>query len=89
MQVQLCKRLIEIGDHASEASVWGEINLLRFVGQDFYSNSTANNAMLGRFAMLEYGSQSPIGSQLFSGFTDVLLMIIYSSTGEIAARSDD
>ncbi|KAF8496657.1 hypothetical protein JB92DRAFT_3225901 [Gautieria morchelliformis] len=42
VQVQLCKRLIEIGDRASEANVWGEINLLRF-------------------AMLEYGSQSPIG----------------------------
>lgn len=29
VQVQLCKRLIEIGDRASEANVWGEINLLR------------------------------------------------------------
>jgi hypothetical protein len=31
VQVQLCKRLIEIGDRANEANVWGEINLLRLV----------------------------------------------------------
>lgn len=27
--VQLCRRLIEIGDTANEATLWGEINLLR------------------------------------------------------------
>ncbi|KAF8584497.1 hypothetical protein K439DRAFT_1346065 [Ramaria rubella] len=59
VQVQLCKRLIEIGDRANEANVWGEINLLRF-------------------AMLEYGSQSPIGirqEKLLQGLmTEILQM---------------
>ena len=42
--------------------------------------------------MLEYGSQSPIGSELFSRFipfTTVLLMSVCSSSGEVAARPDD
>jgi hypothetical protein len=31
VQVHLCKRLIEIGDIANEATCWGEINMLRYV----------------------------------------------------------
>jgi hypothetical protein len=31
VQVQLCKYFIEIGDTEREATVWGEINVLRFV----------------------------------------------------------
>jgi hypothetical protein len=30
VQVQLCKYFIEIGDSEREATVWGEINVLRF-----------------------------------------------------------
>ncbi|KAG8898925.1 hypothetical protein FRB99_007038 [Tulasnella sp. 403] len=33
--VQLCRRLIEIGDRAREASVWGEINLMRLAMIEF------------------------------------------------------
>jgi hypothetical protein len=57
--VQLCRRLIEIGDRAAEANVWGEINLLRL-------------------AMLEFGTQSPIGTRqekLLQGLmSDILQM---------------
>ncbi|EMD42229.1 hypothetical protein CERSUDRAFT_110761 [Gelatoporia subvermispora B] len=42
VQIQLCKYFIEINDTEREATVWGEINMLRF-------------------AMLMFGSRSPIG----------------------------
>ncbi|KII93558.1 hypothetical protein PLICRDRAFT_171296 [Plicaturopsis crispa FD-325 SS-3] len=44
VQVQLCKYFIEIGDSEREATVWGEINVLRY-------------------AMIEYGHRSPIGTR--------------------------
>jgi len=39
VQVQLCKRLIEVGDRASEASVWGEINMLRLAMLEYGAHS--------------------------------------------------
>ncbi|KAJ3737131.1 hypothetical protein DFJ43DRAFT_1135853 [Lentinula guzmanii] len=49
VQVQLCKYFIEIKDSDREASVWGEINVLRQV-------------LFSEYAMLAYGEKSPIGT---------------------------
>jgi hypothetical protein len=61
VQVQLCKYFIEIGDSEREATVWGEINVLRFAVPSFYLFYMTH--LFRRFAMLEYGNKSPIGSQ--------------------------
>lgn len=42
VQVQLCKYFIEIGDSERESTVWGEINVLRFVSS-FHSGSRPMN----------------------------------------------
>ena len=63
VQIQYCKRLIEIGDRESEASVWGEINSLRWAAKSFqiFTEECLFFDWLDSLAMLEYGALSPIG----------------------------
>ena len=67
VQVQLCKYFIEINDTARESTVWGEINVLRYV-LELAAAVTTSHLLTCRFAMLEYGSRSPIGSKPRSMF---------------------
>ncbi len=62
VQTQLCKYFIEIGDTAREQTIWGEINALRSVSV-LAANVSGISDSPSRFAMLTYGTRSPIGSK--------------------------
>ena len=64
VQTQLCKYFIEIGDTSREQTVWGEINALRYASSWACALSLRLTYQFCRFAMLTYGSRSPIGSKL-------------------------
>lgn len=68
VQVQLCKYFIEINDSERESTVWGEINVLRFVW--VLEKFEMTDIVSARFVMMEYGQRSPVGS-VYSDFTSV------------------
>ena len=49
VQVQLCKYFIEIGDTDREATVWGEINVLRFAMLAYGERSPIGSMCLFQF----------------------------------------
>lgn len=68
VQIQLCKYFIEIGDVSRETTIWGEINILRYVSTLSslckLNVLTGNDGPFDRSAMMAYGERSPIGSEL-------------------------
>jgi hypothetical protein len=86
--VQLCKYFIEIGDSERESTVWGEINVLRLVIQA--SHTFTKLIFVYRFAMLEYGNKSPIGSEYEIADSRLELTLIEcSSAGTTPSRSHE